>query len=159
MCPPHRRLRRPLTRAAKPARENPSTPRWRFRNEEMTSQLVSNVSDRMRVILLGAPGSGKGTFAEFLTTHLNVPAISTGDLIRYEIKVGYLTCTCSRPGCMAWGDGDEGIPGVSWRSALRRRLGWVPSLRSTCVHSVQCIYACVSLSHSLLSGLHAGGGM
>lgn len=39
----------------------------------------------MKLVLLGAPGSGKGTEAEFLTEHLEVPHISTGDILRQSI--------------------------------------------------------------------------
>lgn len=40
----------------------------------------------MIVILLGAPGSGKGTQAKFLAKKYNIPHISTGDIFRYNIK-------------------------------------------------------------------------
>lgn len=42
----------------------------------------------MRLVLLGAPGSGKGTQAGRLKTHLQVPHISTGDLLRAEVAGG-----------------------------------------------------------------------
>lgn len=42
----------------------------------------------MRLVLLGAPGSGKGTQAARLTDHLQVPHISTGDLLRAEAAAG-----------------------------------------------------------------------
>lgn len=40
----------------------------------------------MRLILLGAPGAGKGTQAEFITRALSIPSISTGNLLREAIK-------------------------------------------------------------------------
>lgn len=42
----------------------------------------------MNLILLGAPGAGKGTQAEVICTRLSIPAISTGNLIREAIKNG-----------------------------------------------------------------------
>jgi len=42
----------------------------------------------MRLILLGAPGAGKGTQAAMLSEKLNIPHISTGDIFRYNIKNG-----------------------------------------------------------------------
>jgi len=42
----------------------------------------------MRLILLGAPGSGKGTQAEHLSKRLNAPAISTGQMLREAIAAG-----------------------------------------------------------------------
>ena len=42
----------------------------------------------MRLILLGAPGAGKGTQAEILSRLLNVPTISTGNILRAAMKNG-----------------------------------------------------------------------
>ena len=42
----------------------------------------------MKLILLGAPGAGKGTQAEILSRMLNVPTISTGNILRAAIREG-----------------------------------------------------------------------
>ena len=42
----------------------------------------------MKLILLGAPGAGKGTQAEVLCKELDIPTISTGNILRAAIKNG-----------------------------------------------------------------------
>jgi adenylate kinase len=42
----------------------------------------------MRLVLVGPPGAGKGTQAQFLAEHYSIPHISTGDIFRANLKAG-----------------------------------------------------------------------
>lgn len=42
----------------------------------------------LKIMFLGAPGAGKGTYASRIAPMLQIPTISTGDLVRHEIKTG-----------------------------------------------------------------------
>src|SRR5438270_6954519 len=42
----------------------------------------------MRLVLVGPPGAGKGTQAEFISAHLSIPKISTGDIFRANVSQG-----------------------------------------------------------------------
>ncbi|TMW60749.1 hypothetical protein Poli38472_000791 [Pythium oligandrum] len=45
-----------------------------------------NPEPSLKIMFLGAPGAGKGTYATRIAPVLQIPTISTGDLVRYEIK-------------------------------------------------------------------------
>ena len=42
----------------------------------------------MRAVLVGPPGAGKGTQAQFIASHLAIPKISTGDIFRFNVSTG-----------------------------------------------------------------------
>jgi adenylate kinase len=42
----------------------------------------------VRVVLVGPPGAGKGTQAQFIASHLAIPKVSTGDIFRFNVSAG-----------------------------------------------------------------------
>src|SRR6185312_5015737 len=42
----------------------------------------------VRIVLVGPPGAGKGTQAQFIASHLSIPKISTGDIFRANVSQG-----------------------------------------------------------------------
>jgi len=72
----------------------------------------------MRIVLLGPPGAGKGTYASRLTVKLGVPQISTGDMVRDEIKAQ----TNSGRRLKEYSDRGELVPDEIIIEMLKRRL-------------------------------------
>lgn len=72
----------------------------------------------MRIVLLGAPGSGKGTQAQKLVATYGIPQVSTGDLLRAELK------SESKLGLRAKADMDAGrlVPDELVLELIQRRL-------------------------------------
>lgn len=73
----------------------------------------------MRLVLVGPPGAGKGTQAQFLASHYSIPHISTGDIFRANLKEG------TALGLEAKGYMDHGnlVPDSVTNEMVRDRLG------------------------------------
>src|SRR3954465_6640626 len=56
--------------------------------EHPPQDVVSGQAGPMRIVLLGPPGSGKGTQAALLAEQLGIPAVSTGELFRAHVSGG-----------------------------------------------------------------------
>ncbi len=73
----------------------------------------------MRIVLLGPPGSGKGTQAALLTERINVPHISTGDLLRSAVAEG----TPLGKKAQSFMDRGELVPDELMLGLIEERLG------------------------------------
>jgi adenylate kinase len=72
----------------------------------------------MKVVLFGPPGAGKGTQAKFLSEHFNIPHISTGDILRDNVKKGTALGTKAR----SYMDRGELVPDELLVDLVRARL-------------------------------------
>ncbi len=66
------------------AEESQAIQSLRVEPKVLTPEQVTHIS--LDIVLFGAPGSGKGTQAEYLKTELNLPHIATGDIFRANLK-------------------------------------------------------------------------
>jgi adenylate kinase len=57
-------------------------------SEKLAGQPVSELTKPVAIILFGSPGSGKGTQSKYLVDWLQIPQISTGDMLREHIRQG-----------------------------------------------------------------------
>jgi len=73
----------------------------------------------VRIVLVGPPGAGKGTQAQFIASHLAIPRISTGDIFRYNVTTGTALGRQARD-FMERGDL---VPDVVTVAMVRARLG------------------------------------
>ncbi len=72
----------------------------------------------MRLVLVGPPGAGKGTQAQFLAAHYSIPHISTGDIMRVNIKQG----TALGREVKSYMDRGELVPDTVTNEMVRLRL-------------------------------------
>ena len=78
----------------------------------------------MRLVLVGPPGAGKGTQAEFIAAHLAVPKISTGDIFRANVSQG----TPLGVEAKRYMDAGNLVPDEVTINMVRDRLGQQPEL-------------------------------
>jgi len=72
----------------------------------------------MRLLIFGPPGAGKGTQAQFISTHYGIPHISTGDLFRENIRNG----TPLGVEAKRYSEGGELVPDTVTNAMVKERL-------------------------------------
>ena len=86
----------------------------------------------MRIIMLGAPGAGKGTQAKKIAAKYGIPHISTGDIFRANIKegteLGKKAKTYMDQGLLV---PDELVVASAGRCSERLCIGWISKNNST----------------------------
>ena len=89
----------------------------------------------MKLILLGAPGAGKGTQAKFISERFAIPQISTGDMLRAQVKAGtslgleakkHMDAGGLVPGAVVNGMGERAILDIADRLAAGRDILGIP---------------------------------
>jgi adenylate kinase len=73
----------------------------------------------MRLIIMGPPGAGKGTQANFIAEHFGIPAISTGDIFRANVAEG----TPLGVEAQRYMDAGEYVPDEITNAMVRNRIG------------------------------------
>ena len=95
----------------------------------------------MRLVLVGPPGAGKGTQAQFIAEHLQVPKISTGDIFRANVNQGTPLGLQAKAFSVKGEAGARAGVETSWS----RRRG-----RFRCSMSSGCSYMCTASGPSKL---------
>lgn len=73
----------------------------------------------MRLVLVGPPGAGKGTQAQYIASHLSIPKISTGDIFRANVSAG----TPLGAQAQSFMDAGDLVPDEVTNAMVRDRLG------------------------------------
>jgi adenylate kinase len=74
----------------------------------------------VRLVLVGPPGAGKGTQAEFVAAHFDIPKISTGDIFRSNVSGGTELGQLAK----SYMDAGDLVPDDVTNAMVKDRLGW-----------------------------------